>query len=133
MIRIGRVAQEAGLTIVAVRHYEKLGLIRSTRQENGYRSYCNEDITRLKLIKKAKALGFSLKEIEELIKLESAGAQGRDVKLVLHKKLTGIEEQIAFLLDMKKTYESLLKSCHGNMPISECPIMHSLKSSSELS
>lgn len=127
MQSIGKVAKATGLTVVAVRHYEKLGLIHSTRQENSYRLYSNEDIARLKLIRKAKELGFSLKEIEELIKLESMDVKGHDVKEVLHTKLARIEEQLQFLQNLKETYQVLLKSCHGNMPVSECPIMQSLK------
>ena len=128
MLTIGKVAKETGLTIVAIRHYEKLRLIESTREDNGYRYYSDEDMTRLQLIKKAKELGFSLKEIEALIKLESIEAKGSDVKQVLHQKLARVEAQIKFLMGLKETYQGLLKSCHGNMPVSECPIMRTLKS-----
>ncbi len=127
MQSIGKVAEETGLSIVAIRHYEKIGLIQSARLENGYRQYSDAEVAKLKLIKKAKQLGFSLNEIEELLKLEGMDAKGHDVKWVLHQKLLRIEEQLHFLQDLKKTYQQLLQSCHGNMPVQDCPIMQSLK------
>lgn len=126
-ITIGQLAKQTGFTVVAIRHYEKLRLIQSQRLENGYRSYHEEDVTTLNLIKQAKQLGFSLNEIEELLKLESMDAKGHDVKFVLHQKLTRIEEQLHFLQELKKTYQQLLQSCHGNMPVQDCPIMQTLK------
>ncbi len=128
MITIGQLAKQTGFTVVTLRYYEKLQLIQSQRLENGYRVYREEDITTLNLIKQAKQLGFSLTEIAEFIQLDEHVAKGRDVKILLEKKLVRIEEQIAFLKQLKKTYESLLNSCSGDMPLEHCPIMHKLKS-----
>lgn len=123
-ITIGQLAKQTGFTVVTIRYYEKLRLIQSQRLENGYRSYHEEDVTTLNLIKQAKQLGFSLTEIAEFIQLDEHEAKGQDVKMLLEKKLMRIEEQIIFLKHLKKTYQELLNSCSGEMPLVHCPIMH---------
>lgn len=126
-ITIGQLAKQTGFTVVTIRHYERLGLIHSQRLENGYRSYREEGVVTLNLIKQAKQLGFSLAEVAKFIKLDEQAAKGQDVKILLEKKMIRIEEQIVFLKQLKKTYQELLKSCSGEMPLEHCPIMHKLK------
>lgn len=127
ILTIGQLAKQTGFTVVTIRHYEKLHLIQSQRLENGYRIYRNEDVTKLHFIKQAKQLGFSLTEIAEFLQLDSEQAKGRDVKMLLKKKLMRIEEQVTFLKQIKQAYQELLNSCSGDMPLEYCPIMRKLK------
>lgn len=127
MMTIGQLAKQTGMTLVTIRHYEKIGLIHSQRLANGYRSYHEENKVTLHLIKQAKQLGFSLAEISEFLRLDKKTAKGEDVKVLIQKKMVRIEEQIIFLNQLKETYQTLLKSCSGKMPIECCPIMQQLK------
>lgn len=126
-ITIGQLAKQTGATVVTIRHYEKLGLIHSQRLANGYRSYPEQEVTTLNLIKQAKQLGFSLTEIAELIQLDAHKAKGQDVKFLMQKKMVRIEAQIIFLKQLQKTYKKLMKSCSGKMSLEQCPIMQQLK------
>ncbi|MCD8524435.1 MAG: MerR family transcriptional regulator [Gammaproteobacteria bacterium] len=127
MITIGQLAKKTDVTIVTIRHYEKIGLLHSKRSSSGYRCYQEEDIITLNLIKHAKQLGFSLTEIAEFLHLDKQKAKGQDVKALIQKKMIRIEEQLLFLRQLKKTYQKLLNSCSGEMPLECCPIMRQLK------
>lgn len=132
-ITIGQLAKQTGLTAVTIRHYEKIGLLHPKRLASGYRSYHQNDIMSLNLIKQAKKLGFSLTEVSEFLQLDEKKAKGHDVKLLIQKKMTRIEEQLNFLTRLKKTYQKLLKSCSGSMLLQDCPIMKTLKHSKDCS
>lgn len=125
---IGQVAKETALGIETIRFYERQGLIPDPpRRRSGYRQYPGEIVARLLFIKRAKELGFSLKEIAELLALRvdpdtSAGA----IKQRVEEKIRDVEGKIRSLRRIKKALVELDGSCCGCGPTSECPILDAL-------
>ena len=89
-MKIGAVARQAGITVEAVRFYEKKGLLEApARNESGYRVYSRESLQQLLFITRSKELGFSLKEIKELLQLrEAPGTTCTEIKAQAEKKLS---------------------------------------------
>ena len=114
-MRIGEVAKESGIGVHAVRFYEREGLIpKPARQPSGYRDYSRDVVARLRFIKRAKELGFSLREILELLALEAdAGGSAGHVKGLAEKTLADIEERIRSLQRMRRALRTLAERCSG--------------------
>ena len=129
-LTIGKVARGAGLGIETVRFYEREGLLEPpARTEANYRVYPQQDIVRLRFIKRAKNLGFTLKEIKELLSLrQDPGASKEDVKRQTEAKISDIDEKIRDLTRIKQTLEKLDQCCDGHGPTSDCPILEALES-----
>ena len=127
-LTIGTLAKESGVNLETVRFYERRGLMPTPpRSQAGYRLYPAESTRRLRFIKRAQELGFSLNEIGELLSLRaSPRATSADVKKHTEAKIGDIEAKIRTLESMKKTLRGLTKECPGCSPISECPILDSL-------
>lgn len=125
---IGQVAKKASVGIETIRFYERKGLIEEPpRKESGYRQYDTGVVARLLFIQQAKELGFSLKEISELMSIKSGMNAGcRDIKDVAMEKLDDIETKIKMLQRMRKTLRKLVDKCPGQGPLSECPILDAL-------
>lgn len=106
---IGQVAKTAGVSVQAVRYYEQRGLLPAAhRSSTGYRTYGPESVERLRFIKQAQALGFSLDEIREILRLRYEGRSPCGcVRDLLQKRLLAIENEIKQLLhfrqDLRKT------------------------------
>lgn len=128
-LTIGKVAKKAGLGIETVRFYEREGLIKPpARTEANYRIYPQRDILRLRFIKRAKNLGFTLREIKELLSLQhDSTATKADVKLQTEAKIEAIELKILDLTRIKEILETLEESCDGHGPTSDCPILDALE------
>ncbi|MFQ5670007.1 MAG: heavy metal-responsive transcriptional regulator [Acidobacteriota bacterium] len=132
-LNIGQVARRAGMGIDAIRYYERRGLIEEpARKASGYRQYTEEVIARLRFIKRAKELGFSLDEIKELLslKLDPASSSSR-VKQHAEAKIAAIEEKVRTLQRMKHALEKLSAACSGCGPTGDCPILDALDASEE--
>ena len=131
-LTIGQVAQKTGIGIETIRFYERKGLINEPpRKESGYRQYDNDVIVRLAFIQRTKKLGFSLREIGELLSLRSrSGSTSRDIKQMAETKLADIEDRIKMLQRMKRTLKNLVDKCPGQGPTSQCPILDALDKSS---
>lgn len=127
-MKIGEVAKAAGIGIDAVRFYEREGLIPApARRPSGYREYTADVVVSLRFIKRAKELGFSLKEISELLRLEaSEGATPADVRERAEAKLEDLEERIRSLQRMRRALKKLVESCPGKGPLSDCSILKAL-------
>ena len=127
-LTIGRLAKEAGVNLETVRYYERRGLLpRPPRSESGYRLFPDEAVRRLRFIRRAQELGFSLKEIRELLSLRvSRTANRSDVRRRAEAKIADIEAKVKSLESMKKTLRKLTKDCDGCVPVSKCPILESL-------
>jgi MerR family mercuric resistance operon transcriptional regulator len=129
-LTIGQLAKRAEVNIQTVRYYERRGLMpEPPRRESGYRQYPHDAVVRIQFIKHAKELGFSLKEISELLSLRvdpytSCG----DVKRRAEAKIAEIEDKIRALRRMKKALSRLAATCRGDGPTSECPILEALAS-----
>ncbi len=122
------VAKAAGIGIDAVRFYEREGLIpEPARRASGYRIYSPDVVLSLRFIRRAKELGFSLKEISELLSLESdAEATAADVRKLAEAKLADIEERIRALQRMRRALRKATESCTGQGAMSGCSILQTL-------
>ncbi len=129
-LTIGRLAKQVGLGIETVRFYERQGLIEPPpRTESNYRIYPQEEVARLRFIKKAKSLGFTLNEIKELMFVRhDPHATKADIKDRTLAKIKDIEGKITDLTRIKTALEHLASSCDGHGPLDECPILAALDS-----
>src|SRR5579862_110809 len=102
-LRIGRIAARTGLTVDAIRYYEKqLLLERAPRSEGGFRLFSAKDIHRIQFIRRAQQLGFSLPEIRELITLQRDGSPAcSHVRNLLRTKITAVRDKICELERLK--------------------------------
>jgi len=127
-ITIGKLAKKAGVSIDTVRFYERRGLIEEpARTESNYRLYKEEDAERLRFIKRAKDLGFSLSEIKELLALRhNPTASKSEVKQRTELKIRDIRQKIQDLSGILAALEHLSESCDGLGPVSDCPIIKAM-------
>ncbi len=127
-LKIGEVAKQSGLGVETVRFYEREGLIAEPpRRASGYRAYPGSVVPRLSFIRHAKELGFTLKEIRELLSLRvDRRANCSAVEKRAQAKITDIEERIRSLQRIRRTLRKLVEACDGRKPTSECPILESL-------
>lgn len=128
-LSIGTLAKEVGVNLETVRFYERRGLLpEPPRTEAGYRMYPSEAVRRLRFIKRAQELGFSLNEIEELLALRlSSRGTSAQVRRRAEAKISDIDAKIRTLESMKRSLQKLTKSCPACGPASECPILESLE------
>jgi len=126
-LTIGHLAKESGVNLETVRYYERRGLIpKPPRSVSGYRLFPAEAARRLRFIRRAQELGFSLREIRDLLELRlSPRTPSAEIRARAEKKIADIEDKIRTLESIKKTLRKLTKSCAGCAPISECPILES--------
>ena len=124
-LTIGGVARRAGVGIETVRFYERRELIdEPPRRESGYRQFPEETVLRIRFIKHAQELGFSLREIKELLALRlDAGARCLDVRERAEAKISEIDAKIRSLRTMKRALTKLTAACSGKGPATECPIL----------
>ena len=126
-LTIGRLAEQADVGIDTVRFYERRGLLpKPARTAAGYRLYRPDMVARLRFIRRAKVLGFSLAEIETLLRLQDAGGSKSEVKKLTIHKLKEIELKISDLSRMKKVLKQLASECSGAGDIDGCPIIEAL-------
>ena len=127
-LTIGEAAKQAHVRIETLRYYERMGLVaRPPRSEANYRLYPQETVRRVQFIKRAQALGFSLKEITELRALRATpDTPCADIRTRALDKITAIEEKIRALHDMKHALAQLVSECSGQGEITDCPILASL-------
>ncbi|MCL4467720.1 MAG: MerR family transcriptional regulator [Deltaproteobacteria bacterium] len=128
-LTIGKVARLAEVGVETIRFYEREGLIgRPSRRESGYRQYTEETVQRLRFIRRAKYLGFTLKEIKELFELRiKQGTTCGNVRERAATKIQDIEAKDRTLQRMKKALVKLTMACKGKGPVSECPILEAME------
>lgn len=126
---IGQLAKQAYVNIETIRYYERRGLIpEPPRRESGYRQYAPDTIKRIKFIKRAQELGFSLREIQELLSLRvDPRATSTDIKRRAEAKLADIDTKLRDLKRMKAALLKLTAACRRRGPTSECPILDALE------
>ena len=127
---IGELAKACGVGIETIRYYERRGLISDPRKRGiGRRDYSEKHLRRLRFVKQAQALGFTLKEVSELLALRVAeGSTCADVRAKARAKVQDIEQRVATLLTFKGALNRLGSRCRGAGPTSECPILDALES-----
>ena len=127
-LTIGRLAKQAGVNLETVRFYERRGLMpKVPRSASGYRLFPADATRRLRFIRRAQDLGFSLKEIRELLALRvSPRTTSAEIRKRAEAKIADIDGRIRSLESMNKTLRKLTKSCAGCGSASDCPILESL-------
>lgn len=125
-IGIGALARQAGVGIDTVRYYERAGLLVPARRlASGYRRYSDGEVSRLRFIRRAQALGFSLQEIRGLLALSSQRDVAK-VKRAAQQRLADVEHRIAELERMRAGLAALVAACPGHGRAAECPILQAL-------
>lgn len=129
-MRIGEVASQAGVGIDTVRLYERMRLLPAAqRTTSGYRVFDAGDLERLRFIRRAKALGFTLDETRELLRLATEDDGERaDVLALARHRLDDIEQRISELNAMRESLARLVTACSGSGPTRGCPIIESVLS-----
>ena len=124
----GQVARRGGVNLQSIRFYERQGLLlKPPRGANGYRAFAEDDVRRVLFIKRAQELGFSLKEIAELLELRSrSGSACRQVRSRAVAKIAEIDDKIRELGNIRKELLHLSKACGGGNQAG-CPILKKLE------
>ena len=124
---IGQAAKQSGVSAKMVRHYESLGLLPAVhRTDAGYRQYGDRQIHTLRFIRRARALGFSMLEIAELLKLwQNQQRASADVKRIAQAHVADLERRIVEMQAMRQTLAELAHCCAGN-DRPDCPILSGL-------
>ena len=127
-LTIGLVARRAGVGVETVRFYERQRLIEEPpRRLSGYREYGDDIVSRLGFIRRAKDLGFTRKEIKELLSLRrDPSTPAADVRRRAEAKIADIETKIRALQKMKKALGKLTSACRGTATTAECPLLRAL-------
>ena len=127
-LTIGRLAQIGGVNPETVRYYEREGLIpKPPRTRAGYRVFPQDAARRLRFIKRAQELGFSLSEIRELLSLRTRpGISRADIRARAAAKIADVDEKIQALEGIKKALRTLTDRCDGCGPLTACPILETL-------
>lgn len=127
--KIGQLAHQARVNIETVRYYERKGLITQPIPTGSIRLYTEDHLARIRFIKRAQELGFTLKESSELMDLsEHHNARCSDLAFVAEEKISEIEQKIKDLKKMKKALQQLVGSCEGpQSSLKECGLYQCFK------
>lgn len=126
-MNIGEAAQASGVSAKMIRHYEDIGLVpKVARTEAGYRVYHERDVHLLRFVRQGRVLGFSMKQIGDLMGLWlDQSRPSRKVKQLANEHIAELDAKIRELQLMKSTLQQLAHDCHGdNRP--DCPILDAL-------
>jgi MerR family mercuric resistance operon transcriptional regulator len=125
---IGALARQAGVNVETIRYYQRRGLVpEPAKPLGGIRNYAAEHVQRLRFIKRAQQLGFSLEEVGELLSLED-GLHCREVAEIAGQKLAIVRERIAQLQTIEHALAMLLRKCSSNRGKVRCPLIAALAS-----
>jgi MerR family transcriptional regulator, copper efflux regulator len=126
-MNIGRAAEASGVAPKTIRYYESIGLIQpAERRTNNYRDYSTTDVETLRFVQRGRGLGFSMKEIADLLALwRDKGRASHKVKIVAERHISDIDRRMAELAAMRRTLSHLMRLCHGDAR-PECPILDDL-------
>ncbi len=129
LFTIGQLAKKIGITTVAIRHYEKIGLIQpEQRAANDYRLYSDNALSQLQFIQNAKQTGFTLQEIKSLLEfIKNPTLSSQNVKDFLDKKTKALSEQVETLQYMIALMSKLNNLCDGQQNTQCCPILQNLQ------
>ena len=127
-LTIGKVAGRAGVKIDTLLYYERQGVIAPPeRNGSNYRVYGEDTVPRVRFVKRAQELGFSLAEIKDLLELRvSDDASCADVRDQALAKVSDLEEKIRSLQAMRRVLAKLAEECSGQGPVDACPILSAL-------
>ncbi len=125
----GKLAKDSGVNVETIRYYERRGLLpRPPRKTSGYRLWPSDTVKRIRFIKHAQELGFSLREISELLSLRTDKTTScSEIKRIAEEKIADIDQRIRSLMKIRKALKRLSEICPGRGPVSECPILEALE------
>jgi DNA-binding transcriptional MerR regulator len=127
-MKIGELSTRTGVTVEALRFYERERLIAPRRRNSGYREFAAEDVERIRFVARGKALGFSLREVRELLELDAVpDATSGEGKEALREKLRQVGAKIANLQQIRSALERLECSCEETDVRAESPILRYMK------
>jgi MerR family copper efflux transcriptional regulator len=123
-----KLAHEGGVNVETIRYYERHGLLpKPPRTHSGYRIFSEDAVVPLRFVKHAQELGFSLKEIKELLSLRvRPGSSCNDVRERAESKIADVDEKIRHLRTIKKALVQMTATCSGRGPVSACTIIQAL-------
>lgn len=126
-MNIGQAAKASGVNAKLIRHYESIGIIpKAARSESGYRKYSENDVHVLAFVRRARSLGFSMKEIKKLVSLwRNRSRASGDVKNMTLTHIKNLDEKIRDLQAIRATLAKLAHNCHGDDRPS-CPILEDI-------
>lgn len=126
-LTIGKLAESAGVNIETLRYYQRRGLLDAPpKPYTGYRRYDQRHVTRIRFIKRAQTLGFTLSEVAELITLDGGTGACAETRDVASRKLALIEQRVADLVAMQGALRRLVRQCDASGPDTFCPIIDAL-------
>ncbi|MBO6934845.1 MAG: MerR family DNA-binding protein [Deltaproteobacteria bacterium] len=127
-LSIGELASEAGVGVETLRFYERKGLVpEPSRSLSGYRQYPAQTIRRVRFIRRAKQLGFTLREIRELLEIRvDPDRSCADVRTLANAKLENVRRKMADLARIEGALTELAQACRGRGPTSQCPILDAM-------
>ncbi len=127
-LKTGDVAKQSGVNVETLRFYERKGLLpEPPRRMSGYREYPPEAVQQIRFIKRAQELGFSLREIKELLTLRvEPGTTCTQVRQRAQEKVEEVQQKIADLQAIEQALRNLIGTCSGRGPASQCPILDHL-------
>jgi MerR family transcriptional regulator, copper efflux regulator len=127
-LTIGKAAQVAGVGVETIRFYERQGLIEQPSKEAGYRTYSPEVVARIRFIRQAQRIGFSLKETLELLALRAKpDADCAVLREQARHKSAEVDEKITQLLRVRAALEAVVASCPGRGGLEDCTILKALE------
>lgn len=128
-MNIGEVSKRSTVNSKMIRRYEELGIIpKAGRSDSGYRQYSENDVHILKFVKRARELGFSMKDIKQLVSLwRNRSRPSSQVKSIAQKHVSELEKKLFEIQSMLGTLNKLVKNCHGDQR-PDCPILDELQS-----
>jgi len=129
-LTIGAFAKAAEVNVETIRFYQRKGLLREPdKPYGGIRRYDESHVMRVRFVKSAQRLGFSLDEIAELLKLQD-GAGCEEASLLAERKLADVQEKLANLVRMETALSELVRACHATKARVSCPLIVSLQGES---
>ena len=127
-LKVGEVAKRAGVNLQTIHYYERRGLLsKPPRTGANYRAYPADAVLRVRFVKRAQELGFTLKEIKELLSLRAAPrTRCADVRQRATAKVQDIDAKVRTLQAMRKALTKLVGECSSEGPVTQCPILEAL-------
>lgn len=131
-MKIGELARQCGVSIDTIRYYERQGLSpQPAREVSGYRQYRSADVERLRFVRRAKALGFTLDDIKELLTIsDHRDDDMAGLKATASAKLAHVEMKLVELTRIRDGLRTLVEACPGAGALAQCPILDALASDS---
>lgn len=127
-LKVGEVARRAGVNIETLRFYEREGILPAPpRRESGCRSYAPETVATIRFIKRSQAVGLSLRDVRELLRLRATPrASSARVRRLFEAKLAEVDRELQRLQALKEALDGLLGRCDGRGTVASCPIIEDL-------